>query len=155
MIALPHILIVEDNEDDYEATERSFRRARFINPISWCRNGQDALDFLRREGAYAGQGEVTADLILLDLNMPGLDGRRVLEILKADERFKSIPVVILTTSSDSKDVEKCYELGASTYIQKPVDFQGLAEAVRTMKDYWFGIAILPQMHLEHSKGNAA
>jgi two-component system, response regulator len=155
MIALPHILIVEDNEDDYEATERSFRRARFVNPISWCRNGQDALDFLRREGAYANYGEITADLILLDLNMPGLDGRRVLEILKADERFKSIPVVVLTTSSDSKDVEKCYELGASTYIQKPVDFQGLAEAVRTMKDYWFHIAILPQTQIQQPKGNAA
>jgi two-component system response regulator len=155
MIALPHILIVEDNEDDYEATERSFRRARFVNPISWCRNGQDALDFLRREGAYANHREITADLILLDLNMPGLDGRRVLEILKTDERFKSIPVVVLTTSSDSKDVEKCYELGASTYIQKPVDFQSLAEAVRTMKDYWFGIAILPQMHMQQPKGDAA
>jgi two-component system response regulator len=155
MMALPHILIVEDNEDDYEATERSFRRARFINPISWCRNGQDALDFLRREGAYAGRPEIVADLILLDLNMPGLDGRGVLQILKSDERFKSIPVVVLTTSSDSKDVEKCYELGASTYIQKPVDFQGLAEAVRTMKDYWFGIALLPQMQTLHTKGDAA
>jgi two-component system, response regulator len=154
MIALPHILIVEDNEDDYEATERSFRRARFLNPISWCRNGQDALDFLRGEGKHArAEGALQADLILLDLNMPGLDGRRVLEIVKADERFKTIPVVVLTTSSDSKDVEKCYELGASTYIQKPVNFEGLAEAVRTMKDYWFGIAILPQM--AHSQGDAA
>jgi two-component system response regulator len=155
MIALPHILIVEDNEDDYEATERSFRRARFINPISWCRNGQDALDFLRREGNYARRPEVAIDLILLDLNMPGLDGRRVLECLKADERFKCIPVVVLTTSSDSKDVEKCYQLGASTYIQKPVDFQGLATAVSTMRDYWFGIAILPQTEMQQSRGDAA
>jgi two-component system response regulator len=154
MIALPHILIVEDNEDDYEATERSFRRARFLNPISWCRNGQEALEFLRGEGKHArNEGGPQTDLILLDLNMPGLDGRRVLEIVKADERFKTIPVVVLTTSSDSKDVEKCYELGASTYIQKPVNFEGLAEAVRTMKDYWFGIAILPQM--PHQQGDAA
>ena len=145
MTTLPHIMIVDDNEDDYEAAERSFRRARFLNPISWCRNGQEALDFLRAEGQYVQRkGGAVTDLILLDLNMPGLDGRRVLEILKADERFKSIPVVILTTSADSRDVEKCYELGASTYIQKPVNFEGLAEAVRTMKDYWFGIAILPR-----------
>jgi two-component system response regulator len=154
MIALPHILIVEDNEDDYEATERSFRRARFMNPISWCRNGQEALDFLRGEGKYANpDSRRDTDLILLDLNMPGLDGRRVLEILKSEERLKHIPVVILTTSSDSKDVDKCYELGASTYIQKPVNFEGLAEAVRTMKDYWFGIALLP--HMPQAKGDAA
>jgi two-component system, response regulator len=154
MIALPHILIVEDNEDDYEATERSFRKARFLNPISWCRSGQEALDFLRGETQGGKKAASTdTDLILLDLNMPGLDGRRVLEILKHDDRLKTIPVVILTTSSDAKDVEKCYELGASTYIQKPVNFEGLAEAVRTMKDYWFGIAILPQT--PHQQGDAA
>ena len=146
MIALPHILIVEDNEDDYEATVRSFRRAHFVNPISWCRHGQSALDFLRYEGEYQARNGSQADLILLDLNMPGLDGRKVLEVVKMDRGLKSIPVVVLTTSSDSKDIEDCYALGASTYIQKPVDFKGLAEAIRTMNDYWFGIALLPQTH---------
>ena len=144
MIPLPHILIVEDNEDDYEATVRSFRRAHFVNPISWCRHGQQALDFLRYEGEFARRVDCQADLILLDLNMPGLDGRKVLDVLKRDDALKTIPVVILTTSSDVRDVEECYALGASTYIQKPVDFKGLAEAIRTMNDYWFGIALLPQ-----------
>jgi CheY-like chemotaxis protein len=137
MIALPHILIIEDNEDDYEAAERSFRQAHFVNPISWCRTGQEALDFLQR-------GRRPADLILLDLNLPGMGGRRVLEAVKADPALKSIPVVILTAIADSRDVESCLALGASTHIPKPVDFQGLTEAIRTMNDHWFGIALLPQ-----------
>ena len=145
MNELAHVLIVEDNEDDYEATRRSFVKNHFINPLSWSRSAEDALQRLRScdtTGA-AGQAEVRPDLILLDLNMPGMDGRRFLEIIKADERLKSIPVVVLTTSSDASDVEHCYQLGASTYIQKPVSFDGLTQAVRTMKDYWFGIALLP------------
>ena len=75
--------------------------------------------------------------------MPGIDGRQLLKILKQDPDKRSIPIVILTTSKDSKDVDKCYEMGASTYIQKPVDFEGLTKAIATMKDYWFGVAILP------------
>jgi CheY-like chemotaxis protein len=144
MIPLPYILIIEDNADDYEATERNLRRAHFVNPITWCRNGQAALNFLRYDGEYENRRSSQPDLILLDLNMPGMDGRTVLEIVKSDHALKSIPVVVLTTSSDAKDMEACHTLGASTYIQKPVDFKGLTEAVRAMKDNWFGIALLPQ-----------
>lgn len=141
---LAHVLIVEDNDDDYEATRRSFAKNHLINPLSWSRSAEDALHLLRGGADQAGnQAGCRPDLILLDLNMPGMDGRKFLEIIKADERFKSIPVVVLTTSSDTKDVERCYHLGASTYIQKPVSFDGLTQAVRTMKDYWFGIALLP------------
>ena len=145
MNELAHVLIVEDNEDDYEATRRSFLRNHFINPVSWSRTAEDALQVLRPSDTASPErrAECRPDLILLDLNMPGMDGRRFLEIVKADERLKSIPVVILTTSSDNSDIERCYQLGASTYIQKPVSFDGLTQAVRTMKDYWFGIALLP------------
>jgi two-component system, response regulator len=146
MIALPHILIVEDNADDYEATERSFRRAHFVNPISWCQSGQAALDFLHYSGQYAKRPRSQPDLMLLDLNMPGVDGRKVLQIVKGDHSLKSIPIVVLTTSTAPGDIEDCYALGASTYIQKPVEFHGLADAIRTMKDYWFGIALLPKHH---------
>jgi two-component system response regulator len=145
MSELAHVLLVEDNEDDYEATRRSFIKNHFINPLSWSRSAEDALRALRSSDA-SHPDEQTAcrpDLILLDLNMPGMDGRRFLEIIKADERLRSIPVVVLTTSSDTSDIESCYKLGASTYIQKPVSFDGLAKAVSTMKDYWFGIALLP------------
>jgi len=143
MQPIPVLLMVEDNEDDYEATVRSLKKNHFVNPVHWCRSGRDALDFLGRSGKYADGGVPTPDLILLDLNMPGIDGRQVLGAVKADPKLRHIPVIVLTTSSDARDVEQCYEIGASTYIQKPVSFEGLTEAVRTMKDYWFGVALLP------------
>lgn len=140
---LPQILLVEDNEDDYEATQRSFMKNHFINPIIWCKSGQDALDYLNRKGRYAQNDNIKPGLILLDLNMPGIDGRKTLEIIKSNDDLKAIPVVVLTTSADSKDIKQCYMLGVSTYIQKPVSFDGLTNAIRTMKEYWFGIALLP------------
>jgi two-component system, response regulator len=141
---LPTILLVEDSIDDYEAAIRSFKAAHLDNPIHWCKTGQDALDCLKHKGAYAKVPRATKPaLILLDLNMPGIDGRTVLAIVKQDPALKKTPVVILTTSSDERDVMQCYELGASTYIQKPVDFDGLIAAVSRIKDYWFGIALLP------------
>jgi CheY-like chemotaxis protein len=141
----PTILLVEDNVDDYDAAVRSFQAAHLDNPIQWCKSGQDALNYLRREGKYASVPAVPRPaLILLDLNMPGIDGRKTLAIVKQDQALRKIPIVVLTTSSDEKDIEQCYEIGASTYIQKPVDFAGLVEAVGRIKDYWFGIALLPQ-----------
>jgi two-component system response regulator len=142
--SLATILLVEDSSDDYEAAIRSFKAAHLDNPVHWCKTGQDALDYLRHEGihAQAPAGPKPA-LILLDLNMPGIDGRKVLAIAKQDPALKKIPIVVLTTSADERDVTQCYELGASTYIQKPVDFDGLIAAVGRIKDYWFGIALLP------------
>lgn len=136
--ALPNILLVEDNQDDYEATLRSLKKNHVLNPLHWCQSGQEALDYI-----FDTQNKNQPDIILLDLNMPGVDGRQVLEKLKNHPETKSIPVIILTTSNDPVDVDKCYAIGASTYIQKPVNFDGLTQAIRTMKDYWFGVAILP------------
>lgn len=148
MTALTHILLVEDNQDDYEATLRSLKRNHFLNPVQWCKSGQEALDYLQGKGIYAAPfPSRKPDLILLDLNMPGIDGRQVLHVIKTDAVLKSIPVVILTTSADSKDVDQCYQIGASTYIQKPVSFEGLTQAIGTMKDYWFGIALLPHQEV--------
>jgi CheY-like chemotaxis protein len=144
MSDLASILLVEDSQDDYEAAMRSLRDGEFTHPIRWCRSGQDALDYLYRKGAYAQDATVTKpELILLDLNMPGIDGRQVLKTVKADAALRSIPVIILTTSADNKDVEHCYNNGASTYIQKPVNFDELTRALRAVKNYWFGIALLP------------
>jgi two-component system response regulator len=143
--SLPTILLVEDSVDDYEAAMRSFRGAHLDNPVHWCKTGQEALDYLKHEGTYAqAPGAAKPALVLLDLNMPGMDGRKVLAIVKQDPALKKTPVVILTTSSDERDVTQCYELGASTYIQKPVDFDGLVGAVSRIKDYWFGVALLPR-----------
>ena len=141
---LPTILLVEDNVDDHDAAIRSFKAAHLDNPVRWCKTGADALDYLRGEGPYAANPDGPRPaLVLLDLNMPGIDGKQVLAIVKQDPALRKLPVVILTTSSDERDVTECYELGASTYIQKPVDFDGLIGAVRRIKEYWFGIALLP------------
>jgi two-component system response regulator len=132
------ILIVEDSEDDFEATKRAFSRTNLRNAIVHAVSGEEALGWLR-SAAPARPG-----LILLDLNMPGQDGRKTLEIIKETPDWKKIPVVILTTSDDERDVKACYELGANTYIQKPVDFNGLISAIKQLKDYWFEIALLPK-----------
>ena len=132
------ILIVEDSEDDFDATKRAFGQTNLLNPIEHAWSGQEALDFLKSpEHQRPG-------IILLDLSMPGLDGRRTLEIIKQSEHLKKIPGVILTTSNDERDVKSCYELGANTYIQKPVDFDGLIAAIQQLKEYWFEIAVLPK-----------
>ena len=132
------ILIVEDSQDDFEATRRAFHKANLRNAIVHALSGEEALACLRAPGA------ARPGLILLDLNMPGQDGRKTLEIIKRSSELKKIPVVILTTSDDERDVKCCYELGANTYIQKPVDFDGLISAIRQLKEYWFEIALLPK-----------
>lgn len=132
------ILIVEDSPDDFEATKRAFGKANLRNEIAHCVSGETALAYLRCDA------NEKPGIILLDLNMPGLDGRKTLEIIKKTGSLKSIPIVILTTSNDERDVQACYELGANTYIQKPVDFDGLIAAIRRLKEYWFEIALLPK-----------
>lgn len=139
------ILLVEDSIDDYEATERALRKSNLYNTVRWMSSGEEAMQYLRQEGPFAADPEaVRPGIILLDLNMPGMDGRRVLQQIKGDPRLRSIPVVVLTTSSDERDIERCYEFGANTYIQKPVSFVGLIDAVRSLKEYWFEIALLPK-----------
>jgi two-component system, response regulator len=138
------ILLIEDSPDDFEATQRSFKKVGLDNPLRWCTDGQDGLDYLGGQGKYALQARVRPALILLDLNMPGIPGRMVLETIKQDKALRGIPVLILTTSNDARDIARCYDLGASTYIQKPVDFAGLVEVAARIRDYWFGTALLPK-----------
>lgn len=139
------ILVVEDSPEDFEATLRGFRRAGLVNSIVHCEDGDEALDYLRRRGAYEDQDKHPLPaVILLDLNMPGTDGREVLHELKSDPELRSIPVVVLTTSSDERDIRDCYDAGANTYVQKPVDLEGFLEAIRRLKDYWLEIALLPR-----------
>jgi two-component system response regulator len=134
---LPTILMVDDNEDDFDAAVRSFRKADLDNPVQWCKDGREALDYLKRSSA------TLPGLVLLDLNMPGLDGRRTLSLIKHEEAWKCIPVVIFTTSKAEKDIDHCYAEGASTYLQKPVDFQNLVDTAKLIKQYWFSLAKLP------------
>ncbi len=138
------IMMIEDSEDDYEATIRAFKKINLHNPVIWCRSGEEALNCLKQDGGYKHQDHNRPGLILLDLNMPGLDGRKTLQLIKQDPDLKNIPVIILTTSSDERDIEACYQIGANTYVQKPVDFDGLIEAIKRLKEYWFEIALLPK-----------
>lgn len=139
------ILIVEDSPEDYEAMMRAFKKAGLRNPTARCEDGDEALDYLYQRGAYAAPGTARRPaLILLDLNLPGTDGREVLEIIKSDTALRSIPVVVLTTSRDPVDIEKCYTYGANSFIQKPVDVPGFVTALERLSDYWFEIVILPR-----------
>lgn len=143
------LIIIEDNDDDYEATTRALKSASGFsmrNTIVRFDNGSGALEYLRREGKYS---DVTPTpprpgLILLDLNMPGISGQDVLIEIKSNEFLRDIPVVILTTSDNEKDVEECYKAGANTYIKKPVNIDNFFEAIKKLSEYWFELAILPK-----------
>jgi len=136
------ILLVEDSPEDFETTERAFRKSGLKNPIVRCSDGDEALDFLFRRGRFADAPR--PGVILLDLNLPGTDGREVLAEIKADPSLKQIPVIVLTTSNDDRDVQACYGAGASSYIQKPVDLDGFMRAIERLNDYWFEVVILPR-----------
>ncbi|HEY4591888.1 MAG TPA: response regulator [Thermoanaerobaculia bacterium] len=136
------ILLVEDSPEDFEAAQRAFRRSGLKNPIIRCADGDEALELLFRRGRFADAPR--PGVILLDLNLPGTDGREVLAEIKADPALKQIPVIVLTTSSDERDVQACYSAGASSYIQKPVDLDGFMQAIERLNDYWFEVVILPR-----------
>jgi len=143
----PHrtILLVEDSPEDFEATRRAFKKAGVANKIIHCEDGDEALDYLFRRGSYANpEDSERPGVILLDLNLPGTDGREVLAEIKKDENLKTIPVIVLTTSSDERDIEQCYKYGANSYIQKPVNLEGFFEAIKRLSDYWLEIVILPK-----------
>jgi CheY-like chemotaxis protein len=140
-----NLLIVEDSPEDYEATVRVLRRSGLRNPIYHCGDGEEALDYLYRRGRYVdAAASPRPGLILLDLNLPGTDGREVLEAVKGDEGLRYIPVVVLTTSGDERDIHMSYDRGANSYIQKPVDLEGFVRAITMLKGYWFEITVLPK-----------
>lgn len=139
------ILVVEDSDDDFHATARAFKKAGLANPVRRCTNGDQALDYLFRRGDYADpEQSPPPGIILLDLNLPGTDGREVLQTIKLDAQLHRIPVIVLTTSSAEQDIQRCYDYGANSYMQKPVDLQGFVQAMTRLKEYWFEVAILPR-----------
>jgi two-component system response regulator len=137
MIDNPDILLVEDNPNDVKLTLHAFKTANLGNPIIVARDGVEALDFLFCTGPHAGRRiEDTPKVVLLDLKLPRIDGHEVLKRIKADPRTAAIPVVVLTTSQEERDVLKTYELGANSYIVKPVDFEQFTQAIRDIGKYW-------------------
>lgn len=130
------ILLVEDDPKDIELTLSALGEHRLANEIEVARDGVEALDYLYRRGAFAQRSEGNPVVILLDIKMPRLDGLQVLRQLKADEQMRLIPVVILTSSRESRDLEECYSLGANGYVVKPVRFAEFVEAVKRVGVYW-------------------
>jgi two-component system, response regulator len=140
------ILMADDDEDDRELTEEALRTARLHNELRFVVDGQDLMDYLRREGAYSDPAldAPRPGIILLDLNMPKKDGREALAEIKSDENLRQIPVIVLTTSKDEEDVFRTYDLGVNSFITKPVTFAGLVEVLGTWTRYWFEVVDLPQ-----------
>jgi CheY-like chemotaxis protein len=130
------ILLVEDSAQDAELTRRALRRHNVANDVDWVRDGVAALDYIFCEGEYAGRDSGPPKLVLLDVKMPRLDGLQVLERLKRDERTRIIPVVMLTSSREEKDLVESYKLGVNSYIVKPVDFEQFADTVSQVGMYW-------------------
>ena len=132
------ILLVEDNETDAELTIRALKRNNLANKLVWAKDGAEALDFIFGEGEYSERDveKGLPRLILLDLRMPKVDGLEVLQAIKADERTKMIPVVVLTSSKEDRDIVESYELGVNSYVSKPVEFDAFTEAVSTLGLYW-------------------
>jgi two-component system response regulator len=131
------IVLVEDNPDDAELTIRALRKANVSNPLIHLEDGAEALDFIFCTGKYSDRnGNIKPRLILLDLNMPKVNGIEVLRQLKSDENTKTIPVVVLTSSQEDPDVKTCYQLGVNSYIVKPVGFTNFTKAISEVGLYW-------------------
>ena len=131
------ILLVEDNDDDIELTRRAFATSRVVNEIVVAKDGREALDYLFAEGAYADRRpERLPQVVLLDLKLPMVDGLEVLKRMRADPRTRRLPVVVLTSSTEERDIVASYDLGANSFVQKPVDFAEFVEAAAQLGLYW-------------------
>src|SRR5262245_19092112 len=138
------ILLVEDNPADIKITQRALRESASAVELIVVRDGQEAVEYLQREGTHAETSPWRRpDLILLDLNLPRLTGREVLDRIRAAPDLRSVPVVVLTTSNRQEDVNDLYAAGANTYIEKPQDFSRFVEVLRTIQRYWLDTALLP------------
>lgn len=135
------ILLVEDSDNDVLLMRQGFKRAKLVVNLHHVADGEACMRFLRKHGEYANAP--TPDLILLDLNMPRMDGREVLAEIVEDERLHHLPVVILTTSAEEREILEMYRLRCSSYIVKPVDFEQFLGVVRMIGDYWFTVVVLP------------
>jgi len=140
------ILIADDDEDDCRNTKDAFDKNHLANRLFFVRDGAELLDFLKGRGKHVGAPR--PGLILLDLNMPKVDGREALREIKADPELRSIPVVILTTSKEEEDILRSYDLGASSFITKPVAFDALVKLVSNLGGYWFQLVALPAPEAE-------
>ncbi|MBW4691247.1 MAG: response regulator [Lyngbya sp. HA4199-MV5] len=139
------ILVVEDSDHDFVALTRSLKQCAFTQPLYRVSNGEEALDYLHRRGDYGDPiAAPRPTLILVDLNLPGMDGREVIRQVKQDDALKHIPVIALTSSANAKDIELCYRYGANSYMLKPIGVELFQANVRTLLQYWFHSSVLPE-----------
>jgi len=146
------VLLAEDNENDVELTRQGFKRCKLVLNLHHVKDGEDCMAFLRKRGKYSSAP--TPDLLLLDLNMPRMDGREVLAEMVADETLCAIPVVVLTTSAQDEEILKMYKMRCSSYIVKPVDFEQFLHVVRSIAEYWFTVVVLPEGKSAHKAAHA-
>ncbi|HEX2669861.1 MAG TPA: response regulator [Polyangiaceae bacterium] len=139
------ILLVDDDPDDLHMTRRALERNGFSREVYSVGDGEELLDFLRHDGKFAPPAlSPEPALILLDLNMPKMDGREVLAEIKSDQRLRHIPVVVMTTSTAEQDIRRAYDLGCNSFISKPLTLAELVEITRVLGEYWFRVVTLPQ-----------
>lgn len=139
------ILLADDDSEDREMTRKALDKNRLANEFYTVADGEELLDFLNHRGAYAPPAlSPTPGLILLDLNMPRMDGREALAAIKADPALRRIPVVVMTTSKAEEDITRTYDLGSNSFISKPITFAGLIDVTKILGLYWFQIVTLPQ-----------
>lgn len=136
-----HILLVEDNEGDIILTTEALEEGRILNKLSVARDGREAVDFLNKEGAF--KKALTPDLILLDVNLPKMNGHEVLKYIKNQETLKKIPVIMLTTSSSQEDIDSSYQNHANCYITKPIEVSDFMKAVNQIEEFWVNLVKLP------------
>ncbi|MBU4499931.1 MAG: response regulator [Thiobacillus sp.] len=140
-----NILLVEDSPLDAELTIRALKDGKLANTVDWVKDGQQALDYLFHEGGYARRAGNMPQLVLLDLKMPRVSGIEVLRIIKADPRTRKIPVVVMTSSQEERDIAESYDLGVNSYVVKPVDFTAMTNLARQAGYYWLAINQPPVM----------
>lgn len=139
------ILLVEDSPLDAELTIRALKDGKLANTVEWVKDGQQALDYLFQEGAYIERAGALPQLVLLDLKMPRVSGIEVLRVIKADARTRMIPVVVMTSSQEEKDIAESYDLGVNSYVVKPVDFIAMTNLARQAGYYWLAINQSPPL----------
>lgn len=139
------ILMADDDADDRDLARDAMAASRLTSELRFVEDGEQLLDYLHRRGRFQGDGcAPQPGIIVLDLNMPKVDGREALSSIKADARLRRIPVVILTTSSAPRDIAESYDLGANSFITKPATFGGAVDLLETLGRYWFGLVVLPE-----------
>lgn len=150
MIGLEKILLVEDNPKDLELALAALEESHLANEVAVARDGAEALDYLRRQGAFATRPDTLPVVVLMDLKLPKLNGLEVLARIRADTALKQLPVVVLTSSREEPDLERCYELGVNAYIVKPVDFEQVMGVVKQIGILW-AILNVPPPSIRRSK----